>query len=435
LRCELRDFFFPVALNWTNDEHMKSVVSMWSVIALCLLSASSIITESSTTNELDFKISQTAGGAVQIRFRTTPDRRYQVYMSTDLVRWEALGNMLEGTGGTITVDYNAKVGKVAFFEITSEPLAILVPLQINKGTNQTVQLSFQGVTNKTYIFYGSGDLKQWVVLSDLIQGVGGRMTFDYYTGNGTEVFFRLETAQVIPVTNMVRIPSGTFFMGSPRTEKDRDLDEDPLTEVSFALGFWMGKYEVTQREYEALMGDNPSGFPGDPNRPVEQITWSQAAAYCVRLTALEKAAGRLPPGFFYRLPTEAEFEYASRAGSTNRFSFGDDLDYSQLADYAWYDKNSGGATHPVGQKKPNAFGLYDMHGNVWEWCFDWYMDPYPGGAIIDPHGPGVGRARVFRGGGWDYFGSSCRSAYRNNVAPENSRNFLGFRVVLSAVTP
>ena len=161
------------------------------------------------------------------------------------------------------------------------------------------------------------------------------------------------------------------------------------------------------------------------------MSWSDATNYCGKLTAQEKTAGRLPAGYEYRLPTEAEWEYACRAGTTNRFSYGDDPDYTQLANYAWYNVNSGGTTHPVGQKLPNALGLYDMYGNVWEWCSDFWSGSYPGGRVTDPKGAVSGSGRVVRGGSWDYFGRYCRSADRYGYWPVNGYGDMGFRPVLA----
>jgi formylglycine-generating enzyme required for sulfatase activity len=192
----------------------------------------------------------------------------------------------------------------------------------------------------------------------------------------------------------------------------------------------MSKYETTQEEYQTVMGNNPSYFTGDLKCPVEQVTWYDATNYCGKLTAKERAVGRLPAGYEYRLPTEAEWEYACRAGTTTRFSYGDDPSYTQLGEYAWYALNSGNTTHPVGVKKPNAWGLYDMHGNVWEWCGDWY-DPYPGGSVTDPRGPHTGSFRVDRGGGWYDGARRCRSAYRRCEWADYRYGGMGFRLVLA----
>ena len=188
----------------------------------------------------------------------------------------------------------------------------------------------------------------------------------------------------------------------------------------------MGVHEVTQAQYEQVMGVNPSEYKG-ANNPVEMVSWEDAVEFCRRLSELpaEKAAGNV-----YRLPTEAEWEYACRAGTTTKFSFGDDE--SDFGEYGWYRENSGRTTHPVGSKLPNAWGLYDMHGNVWEWCQDWYGD-YPSGSVTDPSGATSSSFRVLRGGGWDYSADGCRSAFRGRDLP-SCRDYgrLGFRVVRSS---
>ena len=201
----------------------------------------------------------------------------------------------------------------------------------------------------------------------------------------------------------------------------------------------MSKYEVTQAQYKAVMGTNPSHFKGD-NNPVEQVSWNDVVAYCNKLTEQEKAAGRLPVGYEYRLPTEAEWEYACRAGTTTAFSFGNDE--SQLGEYAWYRDNSGLTTHPVRQKKPNGWGLYDMHGNVGEWCQDFFFAKYPGGSVSDPQGPATGSGdhptgydRVVRGGAWSYYAGGCRSADRGIDTGQGQRGRVwGFRPVLAPTT-
>jgi formylglycine-generating enzyme required for sulfatase activity len=237
-----------------------------------------------------------------------------------------------------------------------------------------------------------------------------------------------------PPTNMVFIPPNTFELGSPTNEVGRSSDEGPQTAVTITHGFWMGKFEVTQREYLAVIGSNPSGFPGDLNRPVESVSWLDATNYCAKLTQQELAAGRIPPGSLYRLPTEAEWEYAAKAGTSTRFSYGDDPALTGLAAHAWYAVNSGNMTHPVGQKAPNPWGLFDMAGNVLEWCLDWY-GPYPGGFETDPQGPASNalQVKVIRGGAWDGFETDCRSARRQTeaVSPFIHDFILGFRIVLA----
>ena len=214
------------------------------------------------------------------------------------------------------------------------------------------------------------------------------------------------------------IPTGTFLMG----------EREVAHEVTLTKPFKMGVHEVTQTQYERLMGVNPSHFKGADN-PVHRVSWNDAVEFCRRLSELpaEKAAGNV-----YRLPTEAEWEYACRAGTTTKYSFGDDE--SDLGDHAWFLENflenSGTNTHPVGRKGPNAWGLYGMHGNVLEWCQDWYGD-YPSGSVTDPSGAKSGSDRVFRGGSWSMTPEHCRSATRFGGFPWYRNGYFGFRVCLS----
>jgi len=238
-------------------------------------------------------------------------------------------------------------------------------------------------------------------------------------------------------TNMVFIPPGTFRMGSPTNEVDRYENEGPQTAVTISRGFWTGKHEVTQGEYLALMGNNPSGFTGDSNRPVDMVSWFDATNYCALLTQQERAAGRIATNSVYRLPTEAEWEYACRGWTSTRFSYGDDLGYTNLTNYAWSRGNSGGTTHPVDQKLPNPWGLYDMHGNAWEWCQDWFAS-YPAGIAVNPQGPASGSVRVVRGGFYHGYGGDdtrCRSAARGGFMPDFVYGYHGFRVVLAPGQP
>jgi len=203
--------------------------------------------------------------------------------------------------------------------------------------------------------------------------------------------------------------------------------------VTLSRGFWIGKYEVTQGEFLAVMGTNPSFFPGDLTRPVSSVSWQDATNYCWKLTQRELAAGHIPAGSQYRLPTEAEWECAARAGTTTRFSYGDDPGYTSLTNHAWFFLNGNLTVHAVGQKLPNPWGLYDIEGNVWEWCQDW-LGPLPGGAVIDPQGPPSNPIgwKVVRGGGYDFGESDCRSARRFFFGehPALNDSNLGFRVVL-----
>jgi len=216
---------------------------------------------------------------------------------------------------------------------------------------------------------------------------------------------------------LVLIRPGKFVMGSPDSEQGRNKNEGPQHEVTISKPFCMGATEVTQAQFEALMGTNPSKFKG-PTNPVDSVTWDEAVEFCRKLS--EKT------GKAVRLPTEAEWEYACRAGSKTRFSFGDSD--SVLGDYAWCGSNSGGKTHPVGQKKPNPWGLYDMHGNLYEWCADW-RSPYSSKASTDPQGPGSGNRPGLRGGSWWDLGGSgvFRCAFRGNDVPAGRNDGYGFR--------
>jgi formylglycine-generating enzyme required for sulfatase activity len=214
----------------------------------------------------------------------------------------------------------------------------------------------------------------------------------------------------------------------------------------------MGKHEVTQGEYLAVMGENPSWFNGiqkiydeqsssyidfdygvDLNRPVEFVTWDDAIAYCEALTTQERASNRIPQGYAYQLPTEAQWEVACRGGTMTRFSFGNDPEYTELTNYAWYKDNSDNQTHPVGQKLANPWGLYDMHGNVIEWCQDRWTFELPGGSEVDPRGPESGSgARVVRGGSWFDWETGSRSAARmQSRYLAFGVGYIGFRVVLA----
>ncbi len=229
---------------------------------------------------------------------------------------------------------------------------------------------------------------------------------------------------------LVLIPKGKFTMGSPASEEYR-RDDETQHEVTISMDYYLGVYEVTQAQYEKVMGAKPSYFQGDKingsssNHPVERVSWKEAVEFCKKLSDLpeEKAAGRV-----YRLPTEAEWEYACRAGSKTAYSFGEGS--KLLGDYSWFGDNCN-TTHPVGEKKANAWGLYDMHGNVWEWCSDWYGD-YPKGAVSDPVGPREGSYRLFRGGSWRDVAALCRSADRSRRYPLDRLNDYGFRVALSS---
>ncbi|MGD0094371.1 MAG: SUMF1/EgtB/PvdO family nonheme iron enzyme, partial [Planctomycetota bacterium] len=237
---------------------------------------------------------------------------------------------------------------------------------------------------------------------------------------------------------MLLIPAGKFMMGSPETEKDHQGDETQH-EVTITKPFYMGMYQVTQEQYQQVMGNNPSDFKGAQN-PVEQVSWNDAQEFCRKATV--RTAG-VPPAvtvagetpavrvWTVRLPTEAEWEYACRAGTTTRFYTGDGDD--DLCRAGWVSGNSWAKAHAVGGKEANGWGLYDMHGNVFQWCADWYKE-YEVGPATDPTGPAAGAVRVLRGGSWFYFPLGCRAASRFRCHPDGRNVSFAFRVVVAAAS-
>ena len=272
-------------------------------------------------------------------------------------------------------------------------------------------------------------LKQWNnALHELAPRI--RLELDKWSCGGAirlpQKFWTIEC-----VDEMVYIPAGTFTMGALEDDRDAYISERPRHMVTLTQGFWMGKYPVTQALWEGVKGFNRSVFNG-PNRPVENVSWFDVVRFCNQLSHYEgldpvyqidgtdvtcdwKANG-------YRLPTEAEWEYCARAGQDFKFSGSD-----TLRSVAWYADTSLGTTHPVGEKKPNGFGLYDMTGNVWEWVWDW-MNRYRKPPLVDPRGPKKGTLRIERGGGWRHHAHRIRISRRSNFDPMYSGDDLGFRL-------
>jgi len=264
-------------------------------------------------------------------------------------------------------------------------------------------------------------------LSVRIAGVNGTPA-ETATRNGVMQIRSLNDVEWILNVKMVRIQGGTFAMGSPSA--GYTIYKEELQHQVTVGGFYIGKYEVTQEEYQEVIGTNPSGFKGD-NLPVERVSWFDAIEYCNKRSQKEG----LTPAYTingnkvtwnrgangYRLPTEAEWEYACRAGTTTPFNTGNDITTGQ-ANY------NGKETMAVGSFLPNAWGLYDMHGNVWEWCWDWYGN-YKSGSQTDPMGASSGSYRVGRGGGWGNSAEDLRSAYRLSLSPNYRNSSVGFRLV------
>jgi formylglycine-generating enzyme required for sulfatase activity len=239
--------------------------------------------------------------------------------------------------------------------------------------------------------------------------------------------------------NLVSIPPGEFLLGSPEGEVGRRINEGPQTRVRISRGFWLASYETTVTQYWKVTGSSPvrgtKGVNDNPDKPCTHVSWAQATNFCYLLTRYERDANRLPDGYVYRLPTEAEWEYACRAGTATRYSFGDDSDYELLSTYAWFRTNvilSLLEAHPVGIKAPNPWGLYDMHGNALEWCWDFILK-YPGGIVTDFVGTASDSRgwHLLRGGGAESSASDCRSAFRWSGASDEGLWNSGFRVALA----
>ncbi len=314
-------------------------------------------------------------------------------------------------------------------------------------------MSLTGEVGTVYsIQYATGlsSTNQWVDRT-LLQAQGAsNLWTDPSAPTPGQRFYRAVSVPAPADTNLVFIQPGTFMMGSPTNEAE-GAGETQHT-VTISRGFWMEKYLVTQGDYFAVVGSNPSyftsanGYSDDLTRPVERVSWFDATNYCAMRTQQERAGGLIPTNYVYRLPTESEWEYADRAGTTTAFYLGSGLHsgqgnfdgrYEYEASVGTISNSSGiylGQTTAVGSYAANGWGLYDMIGNVWEWCQDWYGE-YPAGSVTDPQGAATGRIRVVRGGRWLGFAGGCRSANRNGSFPDGGINFLGFRVVLAPGQP
>ena len=293
--------------------------------------------------------------------------------------------------------------------------------------------------------YASGlsPTNQWVTLSNFTLLSIPLTVIDPTGATNAARFYR--TVTVAP-TNVSWIPAGTFVMGSPTNELGRISNAETQHNVTLTRGFYVGKYLVTQTNYLSLINTNPSWFKTNNvtmNWPVEQVSWNDATNYCAKLTQQERTAGRIFTNWFYRLTTEAEWEYACRAGTTTPFYYGTNLTSGMANFDGEHEYISGTGTvfnasgtfldrpTTVGSYQPNARGLYDLVGNVREWCQDWYAG-YTTNSVSDPQGPGTGTQRVYRGGCFNAAGVLCRSASRERTGPSNTGNTLGFRVVLAS---
>ena len=223
---------------------------------------------------------------------------------------------------------------------------------------------------------------------------------------------------------LIWIPSGSFMMGSPNSEPQRSTQEGPQHRVELTKGFWMSATEVTVGQWNKLTPESP--LRGKDNLPTHSISWLNALSFCNKVEARQR---KIPPGYHFRLPTEAEWEYACRGGTSTPYYFGTDL--RNVEDHIWYGKNANGVSQPVGTKPPNPFGLFNMHGNVREWCYDIYSETYPSSRQVDPIGPKTGILHVTRGGSWRLFEPYCRSAARKGERNSTHALDLGFRLALA----
>jgi formylglycine-generating enzyme required for sulfatase activity len=324
-------------------------------------------------------------------------------------------------------------------------------------------LSLTGTIGTVYSIQYATDLSPTNVWVDwtLLQATGASNDWsDPSSPAPSQRFYRAVSVPDPADTNLVFIQPGTFTMGSPTNEAMRSSDEVQHV-VAISRGFWMGKFLVTQGDYLALVGSNPSdmldGVTGATNggtgsaitnellQPVDSVSWYDASNYCALRTQQEREEGLIPTNYVYRLPTESEWEYAARAGTTTAFYLGSGLYSGQANFYATfeYDAATGdiydasgiylGITTQGGSYPPNPWGLYDMIGNLLEWCQDWYGD-YPAGTVVDPQGPATGSTRTIRGGYWYVGAVGERSADRwGGVDPNFGYDSMGFRVVLAPV--
>ena len=322
------------------------------------------------------------------------------------------------------------------------------PNSITSGQSTTLSWSVAGATSLS-VDQGVGTVTGTNVTVTPASTTNYTLTATNTAGSvtaSTKVFVQTMLAFTLPggvSLNVVSIPNGTFTMGAPANEEDAFANEMPTQQVTISQSFYMANLLTTQAQWQAVMGSNPSMFSvagggsmtDDLTRPVEQVSWIDITASTIGFMDKLNAAtaSTRPTGLVFRLPTEAEWEYSCRAGTATRFYWGDDLAYTDIATNAWYFPNSSHTTHPVGKMTKNAFGLFDMAGNVWEWCEDWY-GLYPGISETDPKGPASGTCRIVRGGSWNSLqGYFCRSAYRYYIGPPSSSySYLGFRVVLAA---
>ena len=320
--------------------------------------------------------------------------------------------------------------KAAFVDADYAPFAR--PTLSAGVSEQHLRLEWRGVPDDQFQVQTKSNLadSKWTSLSASVQTNGSRFWFTNATlVNPPACYYQVAKLPRLQVPDsMVYIPPGSFLMGTPTNDPNRLYYELSPFHVSLTRGFWINRFEVTQSEYQNLMCTNPSSHTGDLECPVDNVAWRNATNYCALLTQQERAALRLPAGYLYRLPTEAEWEYAARAGTTNWFSFGDAE--TLLPDYAWYNANSSHIPHPVGKLLPNPWGLHDVHGNVFEWCWD-YIGTAPSQPVTDYRGAVDGIYHAIRGGAFSFPWVDCRSSWHVGYSGASVPSGVGFRVVLA----
>lgn len=305
-------------------------------------------------------------------------------------------------------------------------------------------LIVEGTSNSTYQVERSSDLANWRLFTKFVHpGVAFTIKSPevdaaqhwYYrtlqTNGADRVRLYARLSKEESFADFVWVPPGEFIMGSPSKEQDRYATEGPQTRCVFTYGYYIQRHEVTRTDWLTVMGFDPSYWRDSMRQPVSDFKYADALEYCRRLTTNYQTSGAIPSDWAFRLPYEAEWERACRAGTTTRFCFGNDLEYQEVGDYCWYAANSNLRLQEVGRKLPNAWGIFDMHGNIAEWCLDW-SGSYPGGVVTNWTGPASGTVKMIRGSSYLKGPELTRSARRASLTPVAGHNY-GFRVVLAPV--
>ncbi len=308
-------------------------------------------------------------------------------------------------------------------EATHDPIAGAVVTVLYELTEEVLGTATTGSSGRFEIELGGlGLLSSYLVHFEAARYESADIPLSAFVGEDREVLLtRFKATATAIGLQFVPIPAGTFDMGST----EGAADEQPVHTVTISKDFYLGKYEVTQKQWDAVMESNPSTFIlCGSDCPVESVSWEDVQEF---LSRLNEAEGQP----IFRLPSEAEWEYAARSGASSRYFFGDDA--GQLGEYAWFSGNAESQVHRVGRKQPNLWGLHDMNGNVWEWVADWYEAAYyEVSPSTDPPGPATGVMRVRRGGGWSNGPDELRSAGRSSLFPGSRHSVLGFRVLKTA---